>query len=102
MTQLRLFVAAGAVLAMLAAPLTGATTASADGPPDAAAACAGASLQSPGILPPGTYASLTVQGVCLIPGGDVHVIGNVKVTPGSVFLANFPPLGPGMPEGDAG
>jgi hypothetical protein len=85
------------MLAMLA---VGATTASADGPPNAAT-CSGASLQSPGILPPGTYSSLTVQGVCLIPGGTVDVQGNVMVTPGSVFLANFPPMGPGAPEGDA-
>ena len=97
MSLLRPLVATGAMLLMLAA---GATTASATGPPGAAT-CSGASLQSPGILPPGTYSSLTVQGVCLIPGGDVHVDGNVTVTPGSVFLANFPALGPGMPEGDA-
>jgi hypothetical protein len=100
MSPLRPVMAAGAVLAMLAMLALRATAASADGPPNAAT-CSGASLQSPGILPPGTYSSLTVQGVCLIPGGTVHVDGNVNVTPGSVFLANFPPLGPGGPEGDA-
>jgi hypothetical protein len=98
MIPLRPIVVSGAMLLMLAA---GATTASADGPPGAAVTCSGASLQSPGILPPGTYSSLTVQGVCLIPGGTVHVAGNVQVTAGSVFLANFPSMGPGMPEGDA-
>jgi hypothetical protein len=100
MILLRPIVAAGATLAMLATLAVGATVASADGPPNAAT-CSGASLQSPGILPPGTYSSLTVQGVCLIPGGTVHVQGNVTVTPGSAFLANFPSFGPGAPEGDA-
>lgn len=100
MSPFRLLVAAGALLSMLGAA---ATTASA-APPAPAFTCTGASLQSPGVIPPGTYGSLTVNGVCLIPGrhGDtVNVQGNVNVTPGSTLLANFPALGPGMPEGDA-
>jgi hypothetical protein len=97
MIPLRPFVIAGAMLLMLAA---GPTTASADGPPGSAT-CSGTSLQSPGILAPGTYSSVTVQGVCLIPGGMVHVQGDVTVTSGSAFLANFPSFGPGAPEGDA-
>src|SRR5262249_647860 len=107
MCRLSIFVVGAAVAATLSAAPTSAartspaTTASADAPPKPATTCSGASLQSPGIIPPGTYGPLTVNGVCVMPGGSVHVDGNVVVTPGSVLLANFPPPAPGSPEGDA-
>jgi len=56
---------------------------------------------SGGPIAPGTYESITVTGTCQIPSGIVRVRGDVTVKPGAVFLANFPSMGPGQPEGDA-
>jgi hypothetical protein len=62
--------------------------------------CSGSST-APGTIAPGTYESITVTGTCLIPSGTVRVRGDVSVKQGAAFLANFPPLGPDQPEGDA-
>jgi len=94
MSPLRPVVAAGATFALLAMLAVGATTASADGPPNPAATCSG-------MLPAGSFSSLTVQGLCIFPTtGTVHIDRNVTITPGSVLLANYPAL-PGVGEGDA-
>lgn len=98
MAALRSMFAVGALLFTM---LGGATTARADDSHHQSLTCSGASLQSPGVIAPGTYDSITVSGVCLIPGGSVHVDRNVVVTSSSLLLANFPALGPGTPEGDA-
>src|SRR5215471_19195491 len=94
MSPLRPVVAAGATFALLAMLAVGATTASAEGPPNPAATCSG-------MLPAGSFSSLTVQGLCIFPTtGTVHIDRNVTITPGSVLLANYPAL-PGVGEGDA-
>ncbi len=54
-----------------------------------------------GPIAAGTYESITVTGTCLIPSGTVRVRGDVSVKQGAAFLANFPAMGPGQPEGDA-
>jgi hypothetical protein len=57
---------------------------------------------APGSLAPGTYSSVTVVGFCLgPPKGNVIVTGDVTVTNGAVFGANYPSFAPGAPEGDA-
>jgi hypothetical protein len=89
--------ALGALLFMIFA---GANTAPAFASQHPSLTCSGASLQTPGIIQPGTYHSLAVQGVCVIPGGSVDVDQNVVVNPGGVLVANFP-ASPGVPEGDA-
>jgi len=93
----RSILALGALLFMLFA---GANTAPADASQHRSLTCSGASLQAPGIIQAGTYHSLTVQGVCVIPGGSVNVDQNVVVNAGGVLVANFP-ASPGIPEGDA-
>jgi hypothetical protein len=45
------------------------------------ATCSG-TLGSPGVVAPGTYGSLTITGVCLMPSsGTVNVLGNLTVAP---------------------
>jgi len=90
-----------AVGALSLSMLGGATAAHADDSQHQKLTCSGASLQFPGVIAPGTYDSITVSGVCLIPGGSVHVDRNLVVTSGSLLLANFPAFGPGLPAGDA-
>jgi hypothetical protein len=99
MRALRSMLAVGAL--MLGVLVTAPTASANDDSHKSRLTCSGASLQTPGTIAPGTYDSLTVKGVCLIPGGDVNVKHSVVVTPGSTFLANFPPAGPGAPEGAA-
>ncbi len=50
----------------------------------AAAAKPGAYVCSGGLIPAGTYTSLTVTGTCLF-GGDVSIYGNVRVADGAVL-----------------
>jgi hypothetical protein len=78
---------------------TGTVTASAGGPADLT--CSG-TITSPGVIAAGTYSSLKVAGVCLMPGGNVMVQKNVTVESGAALLANFPAV-PALklPEGDA-
>ncbi len=71
----------------------------------AAASAAGASgpprlVCSGGPIVAGRYTSITVTGVCFMPGGVVTVLGPLRVAPGAALLANFPATGSG-PEGDA-
>ncbi|MDQ6774023.1 MAG: hypothetical protein M3024_13750, partial [Candidatus Dormibacteraeota bacterium] len=62
MAIIRPVFAAGAALTMV---LGGAITASADdGSHTRGTTCSGTSLQSPGVILPGTYESLTVHGLC--------------------------------------
>jgi hypothetical protein len=62
--------------------------------------CSGTST-APGHVAPGTYSWLTAVGFCLgPPTGNVIVTGDVTVTKGAVFAANYPSFAPGAPEGD--
>src|SRR5215510_8195472 len=92
------------MLAVAALSLTmfgGATIARADDSQLQKLTCSGSSLQSPGVIAPGIYDSITVSGVCVIPGGSVHVGREMVVNSGSLLMANFPAFGPGLSEGDA-
>ena len=64
----------------------GATAASATSP--SSATCTGTSAQ-PGSLPGGTYASVSVTGLCAVNDGQVVVTGNVTVQSGAVLAAVF-------------
>ena len=44
---------------------------------------------SPGPLPSGTYAAVTVTGVCAVNDGQVVVTGDVTVNPGATLVAAF-------------
>ena len=72
-----------AALFLVAAMLPGATVASAANP----YTCTG------GVIPPGTYSSLTIAGDCSIPGGTVVVLGDLVVQPGAGLNAAIPPGG---------
>jgi hypothetical protein len=68
--------------------------------------CSGGSLASgsPSLINPGTYSSIKVTGMCVIPGGTVHVRGDISVEPGAVLITNHPGTPPGQtgpPEDDA-
>lgn len=88
------------LLALVSSLLVGATTASAAGGGNYT--CSGGTLKPlhPAIIPPGSYASITVTGKCLIPGGTVRVRGSVAIENDAVLVVNVPG-GPGMPEDDA-
>ncbi len=49
--------------------------------------CTGGSGASQAVIPPGTYQSLTVAGVCAIPSGTVTVLGSVAILPGASLTA---------------
>jgi hypothetical protein len=57
---------------------------------------------NPSIINPGTYSSITVTGICVIPFGTVNVQHDLTIKSGATLIANFP-AGPGgqPPEGDA-
>jgi hypothetical protein len=62
--------------------------------PSVAAAAAGpvtctGSVATPGVLIGGTYASVTVSGVCNVDSGQVVVTGGVTVAPGAALVAAF-------------
>lgn len=97
-----------AVLAATVGLLLGAVAASADeGEGEHGGfTCSGGTLTplNPSIIPPGTYRSIRVTGVCLIPGGEVDVQRSLTVADGATLVANFPGPPPGQtgpPEGDA-
>ncbi len=77
--------------ALLAVPLavlggTALTTAAAATP--SSITCTGTAT-SPGSLPAGTYAAVTVSGVCEGNAGQVVVTGSVTVDPGAALVAAF-------------
>jgi hypothetical protein len=43
-----------------------------------------------GDVPPGTYNSVTVSGICYMPAGNISVRGDVKVAPGALLDAVSP------------
>jgi hypothetical protein len=86
-----------ALMVPLSSVLIGTSTVSAS--TGAALTCSG-TARSPGVVAPGTYWSLRVTGLCLIPGGTVIVRTDVRIEAGAALLANFPGS-PGLPEGDA-
>jgi hypothetical protein len=97
-----------AVLAATVSLLLGAVAASADeGEGEHGGfTCSGGTLTplNPSIIPPGTYRSIRVTGVCLIPGGEVDVQRSLTVADGATLVANFPGPPPGQtgpPEDDA-
>ena len=51
--------------------------------------CAGTSLQSPGVLAGGSYASVVVKGYCVVNAGVAVVRGDLTVRPGGVLAAAF-------------
>ena len=67
--------------------------------------CSGGSLPAnPSLINPGTYSSIKVTGLCLIPGGTVHVRGDISIEPGAALVTNHPGPPPGQagpPEDDA-
>jgi hypothetical protein len=81
-----------AVAAALAIP-TGSAMAAAPGP--AAYTCAGGDFASGNFtsIPGGTYASITVTGVCnIVPGAVINVVGNVNVAAGAVLDGQSAPF----------
>lgn len=55
-----------------------------NGFPGGAYNCTGA---DGGVIPPGTYGSVLVTGVCYMPAGNVHVLGDLTVAPGALLDA---------------
>ncbi|MGD0881799.1 MAG: hypothetical protein ABSB09_09555 [Acidimicrobiales bacterium] len=55
----------------------------------AAPATCGGTVAAPGVVPGGTYASLTVTGVCDVSAGQVVVEGDVVVDPGAALVSGF-------------
>jgi hypothetical protein len=82
-----------AVVAALALP-TGAAMAAGPKQRPPAYTCTGGDFATMDFksIPSGTYASITVKGVCNVqPGAEIHVVGNLNVEPGAVFDAQtFP------------
>src|SRR4051812_3963231 len=82
------FLAAAAALAVPAGP------AMAAGPGPMAYTCAGGDFASGTFttIPSGTYASITVTGVCNVePDAVINVVGNINVAPGAVLDAQSAP-----------
>lgn len=71
----------GALFGATAAGATAVTSGSGGG---GAYTCTGA---DGGIIPAGTYSSITVTGVCYAPAGNIDVTGNVTVAPGALLDA---------------
>ncbi len=96
---MKLFRSLFALVATLSFVLIGTGTASAGGP--ASLTCSG-TITSPGIIAAGTYSSLKVTGLCLMPGGTVIVQHSVTIETGAALLANYPAVPSlNLPEGDA-
>ncbi len=49
----------------------------------------GTAMGPPASLPPGTYTTVTVAGICTVDGGQVVTSGDVTVQPGALLLAAF-------------
>ena len=86
------FGAAAALLGLMMSPALTATAASA-APTDGGGTytCTG------GNVPPGTYASITVTGICYTPVGTIVVRGNLTVAPGALLDAVTPGDPPSSP-----
>jgi len=63
--------------------------------------CTGAN--NGGIIPPGTYSSMVITGVCYMPAGNITVLGNLSVAPGALLDNGTPgdPTGSPAPVASA-
>lgn len=83
--------AAVALLGLLIAPVLTASAASAAPPGGGSYVCSG------GNIPPGTYSSIRITGVCFAPAGTIVVLGNVTIAPHALLDAVTPGDPPGHP-----
>ena len=74
--------------AMVSSLLVGGTTASAAGSGNYTRSGGTLKPLNPSIIPPGSYASITVTGKCSSPGGTVRVRYNVSIAHDAVLVVN--------------
>ncbi len=87
-TWSRRLVSMAAAMAALAVPVGLAASPGVASATPAATTCTG-TPGSPGTLAGGTYASVTVTGVCQADAGQVVVTGDLSVAPGAALVAAF-------------
>lgn len=80
-------IAAATALA-LSCLVVGAGAAAASPPPSHSSTCTG-TLTAPGVLAGHFRGNVTIEGFCLVNGGDTDIGGNLVLTPGSALNATF-------------